>query len=532
MSRFLSALFLLSSFAFAADQPNVIFILGDDVGYGDVSCNGATAVQTPNLDRLAAEGIRFTDGHSTASSCTPSRYSIMTGEYPWRKTGTGILPGDAALIIDTHRLTLPGVFQKAGYKTGAVGKWHLGLGEGQEKIQWNDEAKPGPREVGFDYSFIIPATGDRVPCVYMENQRVVGLDPKDPIQVSYDHPVGKDPTGREHPELLTKMRPSYEGHDETIVNGVSRIGSMAGGHSARWIDEDMSDTLAGKAVAFIEQHKGEPFFLYYATHNIHVPRIPNARYVGKTKMGPRGDSIVEFDAQIGAVVEALDRLGLAENTIVIVSSDNGPVVDNGYADQSPELLGDHKPAGPFRGGKSSTFEGGTRLPFVLRWPARIKPGVSDALVSQMDLLASFAGFLGVPIPKGDAPDSIDLMPALLGESQTGRTEFVESGGLIGFRQGQWKYIVPGRGVRVSRSGNETGSEPGGMLLDLSTDPGEIKNLATEHPERMKAMRDRLEELGGLNPKPGRIGEPKNKIRPKSKDGQKETKDNAAPSVQP
>lgn len=503
MLRFILALSLIASAAIAADKPNVIFILADDLGFGDVSCNGATRVQTPHIDRIAKEGIRFTDAHCTSATCTPSRYSAITGQYAWRKAGTGILPGDAALVIDLDRLTLPKMFQQAGYKTGAVGKWHLGLGKGPGKTNWNEEITPGPREVGFDYSFIIPATGDRTPCVYVENQRIVGLETDDPIHVSYDvqNPAGNDPTGKDHPELL-KVHPSH-GHDQTIVNGVSRIGTMSGGKAARWIDEDMSDTVGTKAVQFIEEHKDGPFYLYFATHNIHVPRVPHPRYVGKTEMGPRGDSIVELDAQVGMVLEALDRLKIAENTLVILTSDNGPVIDDGYVDQAWELLGNHKAAGPYRGNKGSNFEAGTRVPFVLRWPARVKPGESDALVSQVDFLASFANLVGTTIPKGQAPDSVDVLSALLGESSVGRSEYIEQGtNLMGLRQGNWKYVVPGRGVMIRETtGSEVGSEPEGMLFDLSKDPGERNNLIQTEKERAVAMHDRLGELGGLTPEP-------------------------------
>jgi arylsulfatase A-like enzyme len=509
MSRLLFALSLLCTAAIAADKPNVIFIIGDDVGYGDVSCNGATKVQTPNVDRIAAQGLRFTDGHCTASTCTPTRYAAMTGEYAWRKKGTGILPGDAALIVEPGRFTLPTVFQKAGYKTGAVGKWHLGLGAGKKAIQWNDEIKPGPREIGFDYSFIVPATGDRTPCVYVENQRVLNLQSEDPLEVGYDEPVGTEPTGKEHPELL-KMHPSH-GHDQTIINGVSRIGTMTGAKAARWVDEDMADTLAKKAVSFIEQNKANPFYLYFATHDIHVPRMPNARFVGKTGMGPRGDAILEFDFQVGEVLKALDRLGIADNTLVILSSDNGPVIDDGYKDQAVELLGDHKPAGPYRGGKGTIFEGGTRVPFFLRWPARIKPGVSDALVSQIDFIASFASLLNVPVPAGQAPDSTNILPALLGESKTGRTEFVEQSGPQALRQGQWKYVPPGQGVRRNpNTGAENGSDARGMLFDLSKDIAEQNNLVSELPDRAAAMLERLKELGALAPQGGGKGKGKAK----------------------
>jgi len=201
-------------------RPNLVIIYADDLGYGDVSCYGANKIKTPNIDRLASRGRRFINAHAPAATCTPSRYSLLTGEYAWRKKGTGILPGDAALIIEPARTTLPSMLQRAGYTTGVVGKWHLGLGSGN--LNWNEDIKPGALDIGFDYSFLIPATGDRAPCVFVENRRVVGLDPADPIEVSYRAPVGTEPTGRDHPELL-KMRPS-QGHDQTIVNGISRIG--------------------------------------------------------------------------------------------------------------------------------------------------------------------------------------------------------------------------------------------------------------------------------------------------------------------
>jgi arylsulfatase A-like enzyme len=485
---------LITLAASAADKPNVIFIIGDDVGYGDCSCYGATAIKTPNVDRIAKEGLRFTDAHCAASTCTPTRYALMTGQYAFRKKGTAILPGDAALIIPPGSFTLPAVFQKAGYKTAAVGKWHLGLGEGPHKTDFNTHVVPGPHEIGFDYSFIIPATGDRTPCVLMENQNVIALDTSDPISVAYDRKVGTDPTGAENPELLTKLKPSH-GHDMTIVNGVSRIGWMTGGKSARWTDEDIADNLAKRAVAFIEENKAKPFFLYFATHDIHVPRMPNARFVGQTKLGPRGDAMIEFDFQVGEVLNTLDKLGIADNTLVIVSSDNGPVLDDGYQDKAVELLGDHKPAGPYRGGKGTIFEGGTRIPFIARWPARIKPGVSDALVSQVDLIPSFAALVGVEVPKGAAPDAINTLPAMLGESKQGRTELIEQSGQQALRSGSWKYVPPGQGVtRNKNTGAENGSAKTGMLFDLANDIAEEHNLVTENPAQAAKMKARLAEI--------------------------------------
>src|ERR1039457_2723106 len=259
----------------AARLPNIVYMYADDLGYGDVSCYGATRVKTPNLDRAAAAGVRFTDAHSSSATCTPSRYSLLTGEYAWRHQGTGVLPGNASLIVQPGRYTLPAMLKEAGYRTGVVGKWHLGLGA--RDLDWNGEIAPGPLDVGFDYSFIFPATGDRVPCVFVENRRVVNLDPSDPIRVDYDRPFAGEPTGAANPELLN-LHPSH-GHDNSIVNGISRIGYMTGGKAARWVDEDMADTITGKAVAFVEQNHARPFFLYFATHDIHVPRVPHPRFV-------------------------------------------------------------------------------------------------------------------------------------------------------------------------------------------------------------------------------------------------------------
>jgi arylsulfatase A-like enzyme len=452
--------------------PNIIVLLADDVGYGDLSCYGATKVKTPHLDRLAREGLRFTDGHAPAGTCTPSRYALLTGEYAWRKKGTNILPGDAALIIEPGRDTLPSVLQKAGYATGAVGKWHLGLSAG--KPDWNVEIKPGPREIGFDRHFLIPATGDRVPCVYVEDGRVAGLDPADPIRVSYGTPVGDEPTGAKNPELLTTLKHSH-GHDNTIVNGIGRIGFMSGGKSARWKDEDMADVLARKAVDFIEKNKDRRFFLYFATHDIHVPRVPHPRFKGTSGCGTRGDAIHQLDFQVGAVLEALDRLGLAKDTLVVFSSDNGPVIDDGYQDGAVKDLGDHRPAGPLKGGKYSDFEGGTRVPFLARWPARIQPGTSDALVCQVDFLASFAKLAG---RTETGPDGVDTLAALLGESKTGREELVEQARNLSLRQGTWK-LIPGKAPQ---------------LYQLADDLGETRNLAGAHPEKVAEMTARLEKI--------------------------------------
>ena len=477
---------------FSQTHPNIILIYTDDLGYGDLSCYGAKALKTPQVDRLAREGLRFTDGHSPAATCTPSRYALLTGQYAWRREGTGILPGNAALIIEPGRTTLPSTLRKAGYTTGVVGKWHLGLGP-RGGPDWNSEIRPSPNDIGFSYSFIMAATGDRVPTVYVENRRVVNLEPGDPIAVSYGKPVGNWPTGKGNPELL-RMHPSH-GHDQTIVDGISRIGYMTGGKTALWKDENMADVFTQKAVAFIQQHKDEPFFLYFATHDPHVPRVPHPRFSGTTTMGPRGDAIIQADWCVGEILAALDRLKLADNTIVIFSSDNGPVVDDGYRDDAVVRLGSHRPAGPLRGGKYSNFEGGTRVPLIVRWPGRVKRGISDALVCQIDLLASLAALTGQQLAPGEGPDSRNVLPALLGKTKAGRDHLVEQADALSLRLRQWKYIEPGRGRKVNEETNtELGNDPAGQLYNLAGDLGERHNLAAQHPEKVKQMNALLEQI--------------------------------------
>ena len=389
-------------------RPNIVLIVADDLGYGDLSCYGATGILTPGMDRLAGEGIRFTQGFCTAATSTPSRYSVMTGRYPWTNPAAKILPGNAALIIDTEAITLPKVMKQAGYITGSVGKWHIGLGDGN--VDWNKRVFPGASEIGYDYSFIQAATNDRVPCVYLENNKVVGLESDDPLFVDYRKNFPGEPTGKDNPELL-QMHPSV-GHAGSIVNGVSRIGFQKGGKAAQWRDEDMAELFLQKAKQFVVDNKDRPFFLYYGLHQPHVPRVPNERFAGKSGMGPRGDVILEADWCVDEFLNTLDALGLTENTIVVLTSDNGPVLDDGYKDRAVELVGEHRPAGPLRGWKTTMYDGGVRIPFMLRWPAVVKPQVSDAFVCQMDLLASFAKLLGVTYP--DKLDSRSTLKAFLG----------------------------------------------------------------------------------------------------------------------
>ncbi|RPJ78115.1 MAG: arylsulfatase [Acidobacteria bacterium] len=472
-------------------KPNVVLIYADDLGYGDVSCYGATKVTTPNIDRLAREGVRFTNAHSASATCTPSRYALLTGEYAWRRKGTSVLPGDAGLIIEPGRTTLASVLKGAGYETAAISKWHLGLGKGSPN--WNREIAPGPLDIGFDYAFLIPATGDRVPCVFVENRRVAGLAPDDPITVSYKEPVGNEPTGREHPELL-KVHPSH-GHDQTIVNGISRIGYMSGGRSARWVDEEIADTIAARAVSFIEKRRSRPFFLYFATHDIHVPRVPHARFAGKSGMGPRGDAILQLDSCVGRILDTLDRLKLSGNTLVIFTSDNGPVVDDGYRDEAVEKLGAHKPTGPLRGGKYSAFDAGTRIPFIARWPGHVKTGISRALMSQVDFTASMAALTGQSLKEDAAPDSLDVLPVLMGTSESGRAHLVEQAGTLSLIAGDWKYIEPGNGRKVSVETNiKLGNDPEPQLYNLAEDIGERRNVAAQYPDKVRQLAESLRKI--------------------------------------
>lgn len=464
----------------APAKPNVVIIYTDDLGYGDIGCNGAKGVTTPHIDKLAAEGINFSDAHCSSATCTPSRFAILSGEYPFRQKGTGVLPGDAELIIKPGSTTLPSIFKQAGYATGAVGKWHLGLGDGN--IDWNGEIKPSPNEIGFDESFIMAATGDRVPTVFIRNHRVENLDPADPIEVSYKHQYPGEPDGKRDRASL-RMDWSL-GHNMAIVNGVGRIGFMKGGKSARWVDEEMSITFAREAVSFIERHKDQPFFLYYATHDIHVPRVPNPMFVGKSSMGPRGDAIVETDWQVGQIMTTLEKLGLDERTLVVFSSDNGPVLDDGYKDEAVAKLGDHKPSGPFSGGKYSSLEGGTRVPTIVRWKGKVKPGTSAAVINQVDFAASFADFTGVKLDDDAVVDSFNIMPALLGQSPEGRDWLVEHsqfGNRLCYREGDWKLIEAVKGQPL-------------RLYNLKDDIAEKKDLSKANPEMVERFSRRLEEI--------------------------------------
>lgn len=466
-------------------KPNVIILYADDLGYGDLSCYGADQINTPNIDQISKHGVRFTNGYATAATSTPSRYSLLTGKYPWKNKRAAVLPGNAPLIINTNSTTLPKQLKNAGYATAVIGKWHLGLGN--SNLDWNQQIKPGPNEVGFDYSFVMASTNDRVPTVYVKNDKVYGLKSGDTLQVSYHHNFDSEPTGKANPELL-KLLPS-ESHDMSINNGISRIGYMKGGKSAMWRDEDMGDVLLSESKKFIAQNKTNPFFLFYSFPFVHVPRTPNERFVGKSKLGARGDALLEMDYAVGEIISELKKQGLYENTILIFSSDNGPVLDDGYQDKAVELNGSHKPTGGLRGGKYSMFDAGAKVPFMVSWPERIKPKVSDALISQVDLFATLSDLLNIENTSNN--DSRVHTSALLGESQKAR-EYLLMEGLqsrVILRKGDYVYMPAYKGPKIAwGTGNETGISTEEQLYNLKTDPKQLNNIAVSQPILLKSMR--------------------------------------------
>ena len=489
MNKLLSVLFLsalaLNAAATAAKPRAIVLFYTDDLGYHDTSAYGCEKAPCPHLEKLAEQGLTFTDAHSVASVCTPSRYSILTGQYAWRKKGTGILPGDAKLILPTcdEAPTLPDLMRKAGYHTAAIGKWHLGLGRGKQPVDWNKHIAPGPKEVGFDYSFIMAATADRVPCVYLRDGDVVNLDPNDPIKVDYQKPFPGEKTGLSNPELLKSWGHSNgRQHADTIIDGISRIGHMSGGTAALWKDQDLADTITDDAVRFIKESAGEPIFLYFCTNDIHVPRDPHKRFCGKSGLGIRGDVTLQMDDCLGRIRTALTESGY-DDCLFIFTSDNGPVISDGYLDNADVDCKGHNPAAPYSGGKYGILEGGTRLPFIVCWPGHVPAGKqSAALMSQVDLSRTLAAIAGVDVPVDALPDSEAHPAALLGQDAAGRGEIVESGGgTLALRQGSWKLVM-GRNNQPDR------------LFDLANDIEEKQDVASQHPDRVQAMHARLQEI--------------------------------------
>ena len=465
------ALFCGHSHAADPAKPNILLIFADDVGWGDAGCYGAALVKTPNIDRLAREGQRFTQGHASAAVCTPTRYSLITGQYSWRNQAEGlnkgVAKGDAPLLIPTTMTTAPGLLKQAGYRTALIGKWHLGFGE--TKPDYNGELRPGPLEVGFDEYFGIPATNDRIPTVFVRDHRVVGLDPADPIRYSYNAAEAK----------AQGMTPWAAGRN--------RIGWAKGGKAAWWKDTEIADTLLRESVQFIEKNKEKPFFLLYAPHNVHAPAIPGTRFAGSSGLTPRADMLQELDACIGELLQTLDRHGLAKDTLILYSSDNGAYVTDEKG---------HKPGGPLRGKKSQLWEGGHRVPFIVRWPARIQPGVSEDLVSTLDMPATICAAAGITLPKEALPDSHNLLPALLGEKNAPKRDhliLMSGNGDLAIRDRTLKYIpnlaVADGWYAAKKKAAVAPKRPG--LYDLTQDPGETQNLMPERATDAKRLADLL-----------------------------------------
>jgi arylsulfatase A-like enzyme len=469
LALFLSS-FCIRHSAFSA-QPNILVILADDVGWGDAGCYGATLVKTPNIDRLAREGQRFENGHASAAVCTPTRYSLITGQYSWRNKADGlnkgVAKGDAPLLIPTTMTTAPGLLKQAGYRTALIGKWHLGFG--LTKPDFNQELRPGPLEIGFHEFFGIPATNDRIPTVFVRDYRVVGLDASDPIHYSFDKDEAKS----------QGMSPWAAGR--------KRIGWAKGGKSAWWKDTEIADTHTRECVQFIERNKAAKFFLLFAPHNVHAPAIPGPRFVGSSGLTPRADMLQELDASIGELLHTLDRLSLTNDTLIIYSSDNGAYVSDEKG---------HKPTGPYRGKKSQLWEGGTRVPFIVRWPARIQPGVSTDLASTLDAPATLCAAAGITLPKDALPDSFNLLPVMLGEKDAPKRDhlvLMSGNGDLAIRSRQWKYIpdlsvADGWYAGKKKAAN---APKKAALYDLSKDPGEKQNLIQENPAEAQRLADLL-----------------------------------------
>jgi arylsulfatase A-like enzyme len=487
----LTALLAPSPAPAAERRPNIVVILADDLGYGDVGCYGATKVRTPNIDRLAREGMRFTQAHSPASVCTPSRYNLMTGRYCWRTwAGHGTTWANDPLLIEEGRTTLASLLKGAGYVTGCVGKWHLGFGR-PDTPGWDDalgpdfngELRPGPLDVGFDRFFGMPAVGQH-PNLYIDGRRVVGLDPTDPIR------------------FINDPRPAYQVDYLRRPRTAPTNLQMASGKSAELVFEDCALRLTDEAVAFLRANHARPFFLYLAPRNIHSPLKPNWRFAGTSAIGVYGDFIHELDWSVGEVLAALDRFGVAGNTLVIFSSDNGGVPPRRRESVPAEVAG-HRINGPLRGQKTEVFEGGHRVPFIVRWPDRVKAGVtSNALVANTDLLATCAEILARLLPHDAGEDSYSFLSALLGAStgQPPRPALVTDSmmGLFAIQEGPWKLIQGQGGGGYFPQGSPppppSPTEPPGQLYHLGDDLGETRNRYEERPEIVARLTALLEQI--------------------------------------
>jgi arylsulfatase A-like enzyme len=477
-----------------AGKPNIVFIFADDLGYGDTGCYGATKVKTPNIDLLARQGRRFTDAHAASSVCSPSRYALLTGEYPFRKNLWAPLNSSSQLVIDPSRTTMASMLKSQGYATACFGKWHLGFGS-KPKPDWNADLKPGPLELGFDHYFGNPVVSSFPPYVWVEDHRVVGLDPADPLVYG-----GNCPT---------------EWFPEKTMRGMS--GAKAA--HALYRDEELATTVSAKSNAWIRDHKDSPFFLYLATPLIHHPFTPGPRFKGTSQCGLYGDFVQEFDWMVGEVMHTLDDLKLADNTLVIFTSDNGGMLNLGG--QAAWKMGHHI-NGDLLGFKFDAWEGGHREPFIARWPGHIEPGsISDQLICHVDMLATLAAVTGYTLKPDDAPDSFNVLPALVGKPSTPIRNFMvfapNKETNLGLRLDHWDYIgAQGGGGWNDKSGHLLGGPaalqftgeknsdiangkikpdaPRVQLYNMTDDLRETTNVAADHPEIVKRMAERLKEI--------------------------------------
>lgn len=484
-------------------KPNIVLIFADDLGYGDLGCYGATKVQTPNIDKIALEGRRFTDAHSASAVCTPSRYGLLTGQYPFRgNNGRGIwgpCTHTQSLLIDTNKVTLASLLKKDGYATAAFGKWHLGFGEGE--TDWNKPLKPGPLEVGFDHYFGIPKVNSGFPFVYVEDHSIVGYDPNDPI--TFEPPFSET---RTYPPAAGRKSPN-------------KAGGAKQAH-ALYDDEKIGTVLTEKAVGWIEANKQEPFFVYFSSTNIHHPFTPAPRFKGTSQCGLYGDYIHELDWMVGELMACLEKNGLAENTLVIVTSDNGGMFNRGGQDAFKD---GHFQNGELLGFKFGVWEGGTRVPFIARWPGKVPADTtSDQLISSIDMLATFAAITDQTVEADQLGDSINVLDALIAEPAGPLRELLvlipHKTSHVSIRSGKWVYI-PAQGSggfrgkpgthgaggpvcaafigSINSNFDENGKihadAPKGQLYDIEADLSQTTNLYNQYPEVVEEMKSLLND---------------------------------------
>ncbi|MFC1554075.1 arylsulfatase [candidate division KSB1 bacterium] len=477
----LSLLSIFSGCTKPKRMPNIIVIMADDLGYGDLGCYGATQIPTPNIDELARKGILFTDAHAPAAVCTPTRYSILTGRYCWRsRLKRGNLNGYSRSLIEPDRKTIASMLKEKDYVSACIGKWHLGFGN-EERVDYTQPLRPGPLDVGFDYFFGIPASLDMPPYCFIENDRTVGT--------------------------LSEEKNPY--------NTLQRNGLMTPG----WKDEEVGPTFTRKAITFIEKNvksnPDQPFFLYLPYQAPHTPCTPPDFIKGRSQAGVRGDMVTELDWAVGQILGTVEKHNLTDNTLIILTGDNGALTTGpaGWADDPPEkydlVHNGHRPNGSLRGQKSDTWDGGHREPFIACWPGRIKPGTTcNEIICLTDIMATCAAITGIELPENAGEDSYNILPALLGQKREKpiREAIVHhsGSGVFSIRQGDWKLIL-GRGSGGFSFPARIRPEPGeaqGQLYNLKTDPAENDNLWTQHPEivtRLTKLLDKYKEQGYSRP---------------------------------